>query len=435
MLALALFVVALGVLVFVHELGHFLPAKLFGMRVEKFYLFFDWPRKLYSFKRGQTEYGIGLLPLGGYVKIAGMVDESSLKDKPDLSTLPAPDEFRAKPLYQRAVVVLGGPLANALYAYVVFFLLLFVGGRERLAYHEWPMGIEAVPLLGIQEGDQLLAINDKPAYADVLLSPEWLTVDKPTLTLKRGKDTLHLTLLPATRDTLLRWLLQKREVFELRLPAVVEPAPGGPAAQAGIQKGDTLLALNDTPISSFQHLRRLLKEAPSPSVKLLVGTPKGRAIRTALLDSLKRLQVRPSTPLPIHVEKLSFAKALVAGGEVLFRSTALQLKGFMLLLTGRLRPSESLSGPIGIAQMTARQFEEGGWLQLLTFSALLSLILAIMNLLPIPLLDGGHLVFLGIEAILRREPPQKAREIAQYIGLAIILLLMVFALWNDLNRL
>ncbi len=435
MLTLVLFLLALGVLVFIHELGHFLPAKLFGMRVEKFYLFFDWPRKLYSFKRGGTEYGIGLLPLGGYVKIAGMVDESSLKEKRDLSAPPAPDEFRAKPLYQRALVIAGGPLANAFYAYVVFFLILLIGGRERLAYHEWAMGLEAVPLLGIQEGDQMLAVNDQPAYADVLLSPEWLTRDAPTITLLRAGQPLTVTLTPSVRDTLLRWLLQKREVFELRLPAVVDPAPGGPADQAGLQSGDTILMLNDTPVSSFQHLRRLLQAVPADTVQLLLGTSTGRMSKSVRLDSLKRLQVRPKVQLPTHIQKLSVLQALGAGTDLLIRSTSLQLKGFMLLLTGRLRPSESLSGPIGIAQMTARQFEEGGWVQLITFSALLSLILAIMNLLPIPLLDGGHLVFLGLEAILRREPSQKVREVAQYVGLAIIVLLMVFALWNDLKRL
>ncbi len=434
MLTLGLFLLALSLLIVVHELGHFLPAKAFRMRVEKFYLFFDWPTKLWSFRRGKTEYGIGILPLGGYVKIAGMVDESSL-GKRETPVPPQPDEFRAKPLYQRMLVIAGGPLANVLYSYVVFVLLLVLGGREKIAYHQWSMGFEAVPFLGIQTGDRILAVNGEPAYHTNLLAIQRVAQGRYTLTLLRGADTIRLALSPAQCDTLLRKLLRREEVFVPRLPAVVVPVEGGPAYRAGLREGDTILAIAGRAVYSFQEVREALKWWDRDSVSLLVGRASGRFSVGVKLDSLRRLQVWPAVQLPVEREVYPFHRALLAGVTLVYQTAALQIEGFRLLLTGQVRPTESLAGPIGIAKLTAKQYEEGGWLQLVSFSAVLSIILAIMNLLPIPLLDGGHLLFLVLEAIFRREPSYKLREIAQYVGLAIILGIMVLAFWSDLKRL
>jgi len=434
MLTIGLFLLALSVLIIIHELGHFLPAKLFGMRVEKFYLFFDWPAKLWSFRKGKTEYGIGILPLGGYVKIAGMVDESSLS-KRQAPTPPQPDEFRAKPLLQRMLVIAGGPLANVLYSYGVFVLLLVTGGREKIAYHQWVPGIEAVPFLGIEAGDRILAVNDQPAYHTNLLSMQKIAQCNYTLTILRGADTVRLSLSPAQCDTLLRRLLRKEEVFTPRLPAVVVPVEGGPAHRAGIQAGDTILAVNGEAIGSFQELRMRLGQVARDSVTLLVGRAVGRFSVGVKPDSLRRLQVWPAAQLPTERETYPLSQALVEAGGLLYQTAVLQIEGFRLLLTGQMKPTEGLAGPIGIAKLTAKQYEEGGWIQLLSFSALLSLILAIMNLLPIPLLDGGHLVFLGLEALFRKEPSYRLREIAQYVGLAIILGIMLLAFWSDLKRL
>ncbi len=434
MLTIGLFLLALSVLIVIHELGHFLPAKLFGMRVEKFYLFFDWPAKIWSFRKGKTEYGIGILPLGGYVKIAGMVDESNLS-KRQSPTPPQPDEFRAKPLLQRMLVIAGGPLANVLYTYGVFVLFLSTGGREKIAYHQWASGFEAVPFLGIQTGDRILAVNDQPAYHTNLLSMQKIAQCSYTLTILRGGDTVRLSLSPAQCDTLLRKLLRKEEVFTPRLPAVVVPMEGGPAYQAGIQEGDTIVAVNRETVESFQALRMRLGQLGRDSVTLLVGRASGRLTVAVKLDSLGRLQVWPAAQLPVERETYPFPLALVEAGSLLHQTAALQIAGFRMLLTGQMKPTESLAGPIGIAKLTAKQYEEGGWLQLLSFSAVLSLILAIMNLLPIPLLDGGHLLFLGLEAIFRKEPSYRLREIAQYVGLVIILGIMILAFWSDLRRL
>ncbi len=434
MLTVSLFLLALSLLIVVHELGHFLPAKLFGMRVEKFYLFFDWPRKLWSFRRGKTEYGIGLLPLGGYVKIAGMVDESSL-GKRQAPTPPQPDEFRAKPLYQRALVIAGGPLANMLYSYLVFVLMLATIGQERIAYHKWELGFEAIPLVGLEAGDRIIAVNGEPPYQQQLMALSQLARCELTLTVLRGGDTITLKPSVAACDTLMRKLLRREEVFAPRLYPVIAPVAGGPADRAGLRKGDTIVAVDGQAVSTFQTLRTALQALPTDTAQLLIGRPGGRLAYTVILDSLRRLHVWPASQLPTEIERFSLGEAIGTGGVLLYRATALQIEGFRLLLTGQIKATEGLSGPIGIAKITAKQYEEGGWLQLFSFSAVLSLILAIMNLLPIPLLDGGHLLFLGIEAVLRREPSQRVREVAQYVGFVIILGIMVLAFWNDLLRL
>ncbi|MCX7606641.1 MAG: RIP metalloprotease RseP [Bacteroidia bacterium] len=435
MLTLGLFLLALSLLIIIHEVGHFLPAKAFGMRVEKFYLFFDWPRKLFSWKKGGTEYGIGLLPLGGYVKIAGMVDESQLGKRSDIPTPPQPDEFRAKPLYQRAIVIVGGPFLNIFYAITVLTALFYASGIQRIPLFRWKDGIEAVPLLGIQAGDRLLAVNGEPAYLDKVASPEWLIKENPYLEIERGGRMIQLQVDATQRDSLLKLYGKEKEVFLPRLPAVVEPIPGGPAARAGIQKGDRITAVNEVPIQSFSDLRAALQRVKTDSVTLQVYR-KGRAFSlTVGLDSAGRIHVVPGVDLPQESYTLSIEGAFLESFRQSYRLTVGNLKALYYLITGQMRISDSLSGPIGIARVAGRSYASGGWKSFLAFTAALSLILAIMNLLPIPLLDGGHLLFLGIEAVFRREPSYRLREIAQYVGLAFILALMMFAFWNDLRKL
>ncbi|GIV22744.1 MAG: RIP metalloprotease RseP [Bacteroidia bacterium] len=435
MLTLGLFLLALSLLILVHELGHFLPAKLFGMRVEKFYLFFDWPMKLWSWKRGGTEYGIGVLPLGGYVKIAGMVDESSLGKKAVLPSEPAPDEFRAKPLGQRALVIAGGPLMNILYAIGVLTVLFSINGVQRVPLFRWELGVEAVPLLGIQAGDRLLAVNGAPAYLDRVMAPDWLLASQPTLTLLRGTDTVQVILNEAQRDSLLHGYAQGKEIFTLRLPPIIEPLPGGPADKAGLKKGDKVLAINDTPVQSFSEMRAVISAAGGDSLRVLVQRARDTLAFSVGRDTAGRIQVFPVAELPQEVRKLSVEEAFVESFRQSYRLTVGNLKALFYLLTGKMRLSENVSGPIGIAKVAGRSYETGGWQSFWAFTAALSLILAVMNLLPIPLLDGGHLLFLGLEAVLRREPSYRMREVAQYVGLALILALMLFAFWNDLRRL
>ncbi|MCS6896267.1 MAG: RIP metalloprotease RseP [Bacteroidia bacterium] len=435
MLTIGLFLLALSLLIVIHELGHFLPAKLFGMRVEKFYLFFDWPTRLLRWRRGGTEYGIGVLPLGGYVKIAGMVDESQLGKRGGLPSVPAPDEFRAKPLHQRALVIAGGPLMNILFAVALLTALLYTNGTQRVPLHRWSMGMEALPLVGLQSGDRLLAVNDKAAYLDHISSPEWLLEEEPVLTVLRGQDTLRITLTAFMRDSLMSLYGQGKEVFVPRLPAQIEPVSGGPAARAGLQKGDLVVSIEGEPIQSFSEMRQVLQRLRRDTVRLEVRRGEKILSVAVQLDTAYRLQAYPAVELPREVTALSLSTAFTLAIFQSYHLTTTNLKALFHLITGRSRVSDSVSGPIGIAKIAGRTFETSGWVGFWAFTASLSLILAIMNLLPIPLLDGGHLVFLGLEAVFRREPSYRLREIAQYVGLAFILALMIFAFWNDLRRL
>ncbi|MEN3039989.1 MAG: RIP metalloprotease RseP [Bacteroidia bacterium] len=435
MLTIGLFLLALSLLIVIHELGHFLPAKLFGMRVEKFYLFFDWPTRLLRWKRGGTEYGIGVLPLGGYVKIAGMVDESQLGKRDSLSSVPQPDEFRAKPLYQRAIVIAGGPLMNILFAVLLLGSLLYTSGMQRVPLYNWSMGMEAFPLIGLQAGDRLLAVNGKPAYLDLLASPEWLLEEEPTLTVLRGRDTLRLTITAFVQDSLMTLYGQGKEAFLPRLPAQIDPVPNGPAARAGLQKGDLILSIEGEAVHSFSEMRQVLQKLRRETVRLVVRRGEEVQVISVRLDTAYRLQAYPATELPREIIKLSLPQAFVSAFSQAYRLAVANLKALFHLITGRSRVSDSVSGPIGIAKIAGRTFEASGWIGFWAFTASLSLILAIMNLLPIPLLDGGHLLFLGLEAIFRREPSYRLREVAQYVGLALILALMLFAFWNDLRRL
>ncbi|MEN2993592.1 MAG: RIP metalloprotease RseP [Bacteroidia bacterium] len=429
MLTLGLFLLALSLLILVHELGHFLPARLFGMRVEKFYLFFDWPFALFRWRSGKTEYGIGVLPLGGYVKIAGMAEEGGS------SGPTAPDEFRSKPLLQRMLVVAGGPLMNILYAILVLFGLFYFEGIHRVAIYRWEYGLEAQPILNIQTGDRLLAINGSLAYLDRVASPEWLLVETPSLTLVRGGDTLKQYVSPALRDSLLYLYGRGQEVFLLRLPARIDPVQHGPGWRAGLRKGDEILSVNHQRIHSFQELRQALQKVVADSVVLGVRRNSKELFLTARLDSQRRLQVLPQVELPIERRQLSLDEAFVESLRNAYRITGNNLRALYYLITGKMRLSENLSGPIGIARAAGQTYTTGGWRGFLAFTAGLSLILAVMNLLPVPLLDGGHLVFLSLEAVLRREPSYQLRLVAQYIGLALILTLMIVAFWNDIRKL
>ncbi|MCS7189745.1 MAG: RIP metalloprotease RseP, partial [Bacteroidia bacterium] len=421
MLTVGLFLLALSLLIIVHELGHFLPAKLFGMRVEKFYVFFDWPTKLVSWRRGDTEYGIGVLPLGGYVKIAGMVDESQIGKKNSLPTSPAPDEFRAKPLVHRAIVILGGSMMNIIYALGVLATLFYLMGIQRVPLWKWEKGLEAIPLLNIQAGDKLLKVNEDYAYLDRVASPEWLLARSPVLTILRGEDTIEISITRSIRDSLLAWYGQGQEIFRLRLPTTIIPISGGPADRAGLRKGDRIIALDEIPVSSFSEMREVLQKISHHEVSVRVLRGRDTLLASVRLDSAHRLQVIPAAELPHETRSLGLGEALKESMYQAYRLTTGNLKALYYILTGHMRIAESLSGPIGIARVAGKSYESGGWRSFLAFTAALSLILAVMNLLPIPLLDGGHLVFLGLEAILRKEPSYRLREIAQYVGLALIL--------------
>ncbi|MBX3103184.1 MAG: RIP metalloprotease RseP [Bacteroidetes bacterium] len=441
-----LLIAGLSVLVIIHEFGHYLPARLFGMRVEKFYLFFDWPRKLFSFKKGDTEYGVGMIPLGGYVKISGIVDESM--DTGQLKEAPKPWEFRSKPVWQRAIVMAGGVIMNVLLGMLIFTWIFAVYGEEKLANRaETQIYVRPGSVgdsLGFRSGDRILSFMGEPVpFLDEVMNPKVLLEDKPVFVVKRdGQEvTIHIpsdfiNKFAEMKDP------EKAMLFAPLLSSTVrvDDKEGKLAREMGLQTGDRILTLNDREMGSFNAFSEQLSAAKQKlegDAKLsvtLTYTRKGIDSTFTVTTQLGRKDVLGLAPLDtIAVDYITygFFQSFAKGTSYAFGTLAQNIKGLRKVFVGDADVTKSLSGPVGIAKMWDKATTKAGFRGFLEMMGLLSMVLALMNILPIPALDGGHLVFLGIEAIIRREPSLKVRMIAQQVGMALLLLLMAFVIVND----
>ncbi len=439
---LVVFFGALTLLVFVHELGHFLPAKLFGIRVEKFYIFFDWPRKLFSFTRGGTEFGVGVLPLGGYVKIGGMIDESLDDDaikNAKAGLPPQPDEFRAKPVWQRLIVMVGGVTFNVLLAIAIFTGIKTAVGEERIPLATLPHGLQVFPGsvgedLGLKTGDRLLSFNGSP----ITHLPEgrdiqrYLMADQGVLTAERSGKEIDISI---PNDYLDRIGDGKLDLL-LGMPnpdpviGIIDSA--GPGARAGLRTGDRILAIDSNPVISFGAMRALLTPKANQRVTLTVQRGSERLPIVAQLDSSAKLMVNADYST-IPVERISYNvfTAVGPGTAMAFGMIGDQISGFRKIFSGQVNASKAVAGPVKIAGFVGEATRRGGAIGWWQIVGLLSMILAFVNILPIPALDGGHVVFLLIEAVTRREPSLRLRLIAQQVGMVLILTLTVFVLFND----
>jgi regulator of sigma E protease len=430
-------VLALGILVTLHELGHMMPARWFGMRVEKFYLFFDaWGKKLFSKKSGDTEYGIGWLPLGGYVKIAGMVDESM--DTKGLKEEPEEWEFRAKPAWQRLIVMLGGVTVNLILGILIFAGLTFFLGEGYIANKDVSAGIYAGKIareIGFQHGDKIISVNGKEIirFADAL-DPSYLLEGGAVYKVDRQGNQVEIRI----PDDMLKRISEtegKEGFFGPAQPFSVDRvAKGSPAALGGLLPGDRIVSIAGQPIQFFQEVKPILME--NKCCKVDVGIKRGAA------DSLVKLKLVvsenatlgffPKTELKESFEEKGLFESLSIGYSDAFDILKFNILGFSKLFSGEVKASQAVSGPVGIAS----EFFGGhfSWPKFWRNTGILSLILAFMNLLPIPALDGGHSVFLLYEMITRRPPSLKFMEWAQTIGMILILGLMVFAFGNDFYK-
>ena len=442
--------IALGILVFVHELGHFLFARLFGMRVDAFSLGF--PPNIISKQVGQTEYRLGAIPLGGYVKIAGMIDESL--DEADMTeSEPAPDEYRSKPVWQRMLVISGGVIFNVIFAWMVY-------SGMNLAYGERSTPPENVPLevaegsfadeLGLETGDRIFALNGQPlTRIEDAVDPMTLADENMRLTVIRGVDTVTVR---GMEGTMTRFSRAQREAEEAgeevnmasivglatgRPTTISSVSPGSAAEEAGIQPGDRVLAVDGEPVGSW--------DAFTDRVKASGGDP--IALRLDRAGSVETVTV---TPRPSGE---NYIVGVVSGADVLgskvrdlglVESASLgftQTKDMLglyfgiigKLVTGRESFRENVGGPVMIAKQTKEAADVGAF-AFWGLVAMLSIALAVFNILPIPVLDGGHLVFLLYEAVVRREPSLAFRIRVQQIGMVAILALMVFVIFNDAIR-
>ncbi len=425
-------VLSLSILIALHELGHFIPAKLFKTRVEKFYLFFNPWFSLFKVKKGETEYGLGWLPLGGYVKISGMVDESM--DKEQMAKPPEPWEFRSKPTWQRLIIMLGGVVVNFILGYIIYIMVLFVWGREYMPVENATYGVHCDSLLydyGMQEGDKVLMVGGVVPEHFGLISKEILINDARTITVDRNGEQVVVPF-PEDFDQV---LLENgiKNLFELRYPYVVDTVlQGYPAYDAGLQSGDSLVAINDMSTLYWLDVRRQIKSHKGQELTL-------QFYRNGALMSLN---VTPNENGQIGVMEKSakhfltykkieygFLEAIPAGLEFGTNTLVDYVHSLKLIFTPQ--GVNQLGGFGAIGSMFAPVWD---WHSFWMLTAFISIILAFMNILPIPALDGGHVLFLLFEMVSGKQPSTKFLERAQMVGMVILIALVLYANGNDIVK-
>jgi len=448
MIMTAQLLLSLSILIVVHEWGHFFTARMFNIKVEKFYLFFDFlfPManvlnfSLFKHKKGDTEYGIGWFPLGGYVKIAGMVDESM--DKEQMKQPAQPWEFRSKPAWQRLIVMLGGVIVNVIVGILIFIgMVYFLGDRYILnEYVNKNGGVQALDLaqkLGIQTGDKIVKINGKDfEYFDDLTKTDVLLSQNSSYTVLRGDRELQIPI-PANfienfgkKEAMANFLLPRTQ------PVVESITPNSIAEKVGLKRGDLFLEIQNTPIKYWDELRTIVKGNKLDTLQFKVK-------REGQILSFKEYFKGQSSigfytvhqlVAPEGEKKISYSlgESILIGPGRAFDVIGVQLKAFGKIFRREISVKNSLSGPIGMAKAYGGTWD---WERFWRMTGLLSMVLAFMNLLPIPALDGGYVMFLLYEMITGREASEKFFENAIKVGMAILLALMVFVFYNDIAKL
>lgn len=441
-ITIAQLILSLSILVALHELGHFIPAKLFKTRVEKFYLFFNPWFSLFKKKIGETTYGIGWLPLGGYVKISGMIDESM--DKDQMSKPPEPWEFRAKPAWQRLIIMVGGVTVNLILGALIYMMVLFTWGKEYLPVENMTYGVHADSLMlanGFQDGDKILKVGGEKPQTLSDVSKEILINGKREITIERDGQQKTIMLGDDVVETILSEKI--RTLFTERVPFVVSQfAPGSEAEKAGLQVGDQILGVNDTLVPFFYGFARYIQNFKGDSVMLHVkrgGTPVEFGNRDLLTEETETIPVRisengrigvfnedPRKLLDYQRVEYTLAESIPAGFNHGVNTLSNYVKSLKLLFT----PSgaKQVGGFGTIASLFG---EEWNWPRFWEMTAFISIMLAFMNILPIPALDGGHVMFLLYEMVTGRKPGDKFMEYAQIFGMLLLLTLVILANSND----
>jgi regulator of sigma E protease len=450
-------ILGLSILVTLHEFGHYITAKWFKMRVEKFYLFFDFlfpiPSllnfALFKKKIGDTEYGLGWFPLGGYVSIAGMIDET--QDAATLAKEPEPWEFRAKPAYQRLIVMLGGVIVNIITGIVIFVCLTYSNGNNFISKAELNKnGIVALKLaqqIGLKTGDRIVKVNgaDYHSLTD-LRSSEVLLGDNSSYTVQRGDQTLEIKI----PSNFIEKLSDKKAGFiepmaKFKVAEVTSPNPPSafdklfgkkseemlPALSAGLKTGDYVTSVNNKPITYYHEVKEALKlEAGKPIRLGILRNGKADTLQMTVTQS-GQIGFFPDLLIKVSHQEYGLLEATGLGTSRAFSVITDNIRGFKKIASGDVSASKALSGPIGIAQMFGGVWD---WTRFWMLTGLLSMALAFMNILPIPALDGGHAVFLVYEMITGKPASDKVLERAQQVGMIILLALMAYTFGNDIFK-
>ncbi len=435
-------ILGLSILVALHEFGHFLPAKLFGMRVDKFFLFFDAPYALVKKKIGETVYGIGCLPFGGYVKIAGMVDESLDADqKARMDKPPEPWEFRAKPVWKRLIVMVGGVTVNVLLAFIIYAMVLYTWGREYLPVQNLTYGVTPSALMkaeGFRDGDKIVEVGGRvprtlgdASLAILIEGARTVTVEREDSTGKPERKTIALS--ANIQDQILE--NNDKALFSPRFPFYVDSVLAGnnAAKSGGFRKGDRIIAVNGQPARYFQDFAELVKDKKGQQVEVTL-LREGHQVRVPVeVSSAGIVGLQPRSPaeyFTFATEKYGFWGSIPAGIDYGWQRLKDNVSSFKLL--GSKAGMKQMGGLIAMSKAYGPQWV---WQRFWEMTAFLSLALAVLNILPIPALDGGHVVFLLYEAIARKPAPPKVMEYAQVAGMVFLLTVILAVNGHDLIKL
>lgn len=437
---------ALSLLILLHEFGHFFFARLFKTRVERFYLFFDFlfpfpgllNFSLFKKKKGDTEYGLGWFPLGGYVKISGMVDESM--DKEQMSKPPQPWEYRSKKAWQRLLIMLGGILMNILVAIVIYMVIFGVWGEKYLPTEAVRYGIAADSLaeqVGFRDGDKIVRVGGQEVdrFGDVM--KHFIFKEAGTVEVIRDGQPVTISIPQGT----IREIIKDRKkmgFIEIRTPFLVgDVSEGSPASEIGLKKGDSILALNGHPIAFFDQFDEIKKQYKGQDISLEIDRGGERISLEATLPADGILGFRPDADASRYFElktiRYGFVAAIGKGFTETYQTFKLYWDQFKFLFTSKeVKASESLGGIVSFGKLFPTVFD---WQLFLQLTAFVSIILAFMNLLPIPGLDGGYVLFLLFEVITGKKVSDKVMEKATTVGLVLLLALMLYANGLDIFRL
>ncbi|MFN8211347.1 MAG: RIP metalloprotease RseP [Bacteroidales bacterium] len=429
------FLASLSILVLIHELGHFLFARLFRTRVEKFYLFFDPWFSLFKFKKGDTEYGIGWLPIGGYCKISGMIDESL--DTEQMKQPAQPYEFRAKKSWQRLLIMTGGVLFNIILALLIYVAILYAWGETYLPTSNVKYGIVTDSTgysLGLRNGDKILTVDNQKIENFYQIVPDIILNGRKSIQVERDSQIVNI---PVSTEFIKR-SLKGKGIIDVRTPfgpfIVASFLKDSPSKKAGLLEGDEITGIDSIKFHWYDEFQTYMRKNKDHELAINVvrnGTPLTFKVKPNAAGMIGVAQ-NPQQVFELKTIKYGFFKSIPAGINKGIKTIGDYLKQFKLIFNKEIKGYESLGGFITIGKIFPGVWD---WQAFWNLTAFLSIILGVVNILPIPALDGGHVLFLLFEVITGKKPSDKFMEYAQIVGMVIILALLLFANGNDILRL